>query len=91
MCVVIALSGGLGEPIVGLFLIVFLQIQVGESVLGVLVPGFSRLGEVGYCLGGILRYDFAFEILLAQPVGGVAIFILCGALQPFTSTLNCFG
>ena len=87
----IALGGGLGEPVVGLPLVVFFQIQLAERVLCVLVPGFSRLGEVGYCLGGILRYDFAFEILLAQPVGGVAIFILCGALQPFTSTLNCFG
>lgn len=75
LCVVVALSGGLGEPVVGLILIVFLQIQLGESVLCGLVPGFSKLGEVIHCLGGILFYILAPEIFFAQSVGGVAVFM----------------
>ena len=81
----IALGGGLGEPVVGLPLVVFFQIQLAERILCVLVPGFSALGEVSYRFSGVLRYDFTFKILLAQPIGGVAIFILCGVLQPLDS------
>ena len=54
----------------------------------VLVSGFSRLGEVAHRFGRVLRYDFTFEILLAQLVGGVTIFILCGRFQPLNSQLR---
>ena len=40
----IPLAGGLGKPVSGLFLVVFLQVQFAEGILGVLIPNLSRLG-----------------------------------------------
>ena len=84
----VALSGRLGEPEVGLFLAVLVQIQLAEGVLCVLVPSFSGLSEVDHRLGDILFYNLTLEIFLAQPVGGVTIFILCGTLQPLDTQLR---
>lgn len=84
----VALSGRLGEPVVGLLPAVLVQIQLTEGVLCVLVPSFSGLGEVERRLGDILFYNLTLEIFLAQPVGGVTIFILCGTLQPLDTQLR---
>ena len=88
LSVTVALGGGLGEPGVNLFLVMSVQIQLAEGILSILVSDFSGLGEVARCLDGGRWYDVAFEIFLAQPVGSVFFFIVCGTLQPPDSQLG---
>ena len=72
----------------GLLMILPVQVQLAERILGVPVSGFSGLGKVLYRFGSVPLYDFASEILLAQLVGGAVTPMVGGVLQPLDSQLS---
>ena len=44
LSVLVSLCGGLGEPVMSLFLVLPVQIQLAESILRILVAALRRLG-----------------------------------------------
>ena len=56
------------------------QVQLAESVLGVLVSGFCGLREIFYRFDGVLLYDFASEVLFPQAIGGAVAPMVGGIL-----------
>lgn len=58
LSVAVALGGGLGKPVVGLFLILRLQINFPEGILRILISRFSGLSEIVHPFGDIFRHDY---------------------------------
>ena len=64
----------------GLFTVLSVQIQLAESVLGVLASVFCGLREIFHRFGSVPLYDFASEILFPQTVGGAVTPMVGGIL-----------
>ena len=71
----------------GLLPILFVQIQLAQGILCVLVSSLSGLREILRRFGDVPLHDFAFEILLAQAVGGEVASVVGGVLQPLNRPL----
>ena len=90
LSVLVSLCSGLSEPVVSLFHILPVQVQLAECVLRILVAALSRLGQVFDGFFRILWSTITQEIELPQPVAGILVALRGGFFKPVDSFFNPF-